>query len=190
MPEWCVLSGKYTNLVTMTELNEEELIIPEYHASMGALGAIFHTLKNQNGSPLAFRGTREIKDYLASDRSNTARLSSLKVSKAEYNKEVKQIPKDGTKTEVYLGVDVGSLSTNVVLIDSKNNVIARRYLPTASKPLNAIQRGLKEIFTEIGEHVTVLGVGTTGSGRYLTGDFIGADSIQNEITAQATARCV
>ncbi|MFW5725059.1 MAG: acyl-CoA dehydratase activase-related protein, partial [Bacteroidota bacterium] len=30
-------------------------------------------------------------------------------------------------------------------------------------------------------------VGTTGSGRYLTGDFVGADSIQNEITCQATA---
>jgi predicted CoA-substrate-specific enzyme activase len=60
-------------------------------------------------------------------------------------------------------------------------------LPTASKPLNAIQRGLKEIDEEIGEHVTVIGAGTTGSGRYLTGDFIGADTIQNEITAQATA---
>jgi len=169
------------------ELKDDELLIPEYHASMGALGAIFHTLKNQNGHAVGFRGTKEIKDYLASDRSNTARLSSLSLSKAEYNKVVTQIPKDGTKTEVYLGVDVGSLSTNVVLIDGKNNVIARRYLPTASKPLNAIQRGLKEIYEEIGDHVTVLGVGTTGSGRYLTGDFIGADSIQNEITAQATA---
>lgn len=169
------------------ELGEDELLIPEYHASMGALGAIFHTLKNQNGQAVAFKGTKEIKDYLASDRSNTARLSSLSLSKAEYNKVVKQIPKDGTITEVYLGVDVGSLSTNVVLIDSENNVIARRYLPTASKPLNAIQRGLKEIYEEIGAHVSVIGVGTTGSGRYLTGDFIGADSIQNEITAQATA---
>ena len=33
----------------------------------------------------------------------------------------------------------------------------------------------------------VTAAGTTGSGRYLTGDFIGADTIQNEITAQATA---
>ena len=169
------------------DLESDELIIPEYHASMGALGAIFHALKNLNGNIVAFRGTDEIKKYLESDRSNTARLTSLKVSKAVYNKEIKKIPLDGTETEVYLGVDVGSLSTNVVLIDNQNNVIARRYLPTASKPLNAIQRGLKEIYEEIGEHVKVIGVGTTGSGRYLTGDFIGADTIQNEITAQATA---
>ncbi|RLD84469.1 MAG: CoA activase, partial [Bacteroidetes bacterium] len=81
----------------------------------------------------------------------------------------------------------GSLSTNVVLIDKDNNVVSRRYLPTASKPINAIQRGLKEVYEEIGNEVIVKAVGTTGSGRYLTGDFIGADIIQNEITAQATA---
>ncbi|HSH19520.1 MAG TPA: acyl-CoA dehydratase activase, partial [Draconibacterium sp.] len=168
-------------------LIDGELIIPEHHASMGALGAIFHTLNNQNGNAVGFKGTLEIKNYLASSRNNAARLGILNVSKAEYNKIVKKIPTDGTKTEVYLGIDVGSLSTNVVLIDSENNVVARKYLPTASKPLNAIQRGLKEIYDEIGEHVSVIGAGTTGSGRYLTGDFIGADAIQNEITAQATA---
>jgi predicted CoA-substrate-specific enzyme activase len=35
--------------------------------------------------------------------------------------------------------------------------------------------------------VIIKGAGTTGSGRYLTGDFIGADIVRNEITAQATA---
>lgn len=35
--------------------------------------------------------------------------------------------------------------------------------------------------------MTILGAGTTGSGRYLTADFIGADIVRNEITAQATA---
>jgi predicted CoA-substrate-specific enzyme activase len=35
--------------------------------------------------------------------------------------------------------------------------------------------------------VKIMGAATTGSGRYLTGDFIGADVVRNEITAQATA---
>ena len=65
--------------------------------------------------------------------------------------------------------------------------MARRYLPTESKPLEAIRRGMSEIQEEIGDRVVVKGAGTTGSGRYLTGDFIGADLIRNEITAQATA---
>ncbi len=180
-------AGMVRAIKEIFELNENELIVPEYHASMGALGAVFHILKSGNGQLSNFKGTEELRNYLAGDKSNSASLARLKESKAEYNKQVFLIPKNGTKTPVYLGVDVGSLSTNVVLIDEKNNVIARRYLPTASKPLNAIQRGLSEIYDEIGEHVEVVGVGTTGSGRYLTGDFIGADTIQNEITAQATA---
>jgi len=46
---------------------------------------------------------------------------------------------------------------------------------------------MSEIFDEVGNRVRVKAAGTTGSGRYLTGDFIGADAIKNEITAQATA---
>jgi predicted CoA-substrate-specific enzyme activase len=95
--------------------------------------------------------------------------------------------KGSKRIPVYLGIDVGSLSTNVVLIDDKHNVVARRYLPTAGKPLEAIRKGLSEVFDEAGDKVEVKGAGTTGSGRYLTGDFIGADTIQNEITAQAAA---
>ena len=49
------------------------------------------------------------------------------------------------KLRVYLGLDIGSLSTNVVLIDEKHKVVARRYLPTAGKPLEAIQKGMTEI---------------------------------------------
>ncbi|MCK5514706.1 MAG: CoA activase, partial [Deltaproteobacteria bacterium] len=61
------------------------------------------------------------------------------------------------------------------------------WLMTAGRPLEAIKKGLKEVGEEVGNKVQVLAVGTTGSGRYLTGDFIGADVIKNEITAQATA---
>jgi predicted CoA-substrate-specific enzyme activase len=88
---------------------------------------------------------------------------------------------------VYLGIDVGSISTNVVLIDDKMNVVDREYLMTAGRPLEAIKQGLKAVGGRVGDKVRVVGAGTTGSGRYLTGDFIGADVVRNEITAQATA---
>ena len=48
-------------------------------------------------------------------------------------------------------------------------------------------KGCRKYSGEVGEQVVVIAAGTTGSGRYLTGDFIGADTIVNEITAQATA---
>jgi len=50
-----------------------------------------------------------------------------------------------------------------------------------------VKRGLHEIGEEVGTMVDIIGAGTTGSGRYLTADFIGADIVRNEITAQAEA---
>ncbi|MGB9630089.1 MAG: acyl-CoA dehydratase activase-related protein, partial [Thermodesulfobacteriota bacterium] len=89
--------------------------------------------------------------------------------------------------EAYLGLDVGSISTNLVVIDRNKRVLAKRYLMTAGRPIEAIRIGLQEIGEEIGDRVEIKGVGTTGSGRYLTADFVGADLVRNEITAQATA---
>ena len=168
------------------DLREGELIIPKHHASMGAIGAVLyaHTNKLEMNH---FAGLAKLNAYLEEDSTAFKSLPKLVESDAEYRKHVHPIDKGGEKTRVYLGLDIGSLSTNVVLIDEQHRVIARRYLPTAGQPLEAIQKGLTEIYDEIGEDVEVIGAGTTGSGRYLTGDFIGADTIQNEITAQATA---
>jgi predicted CoA-substrate-specific enzyme activase len=167
-------------------LNEDELIIPEHHASMGAIGAVMYSHSNNLGMN-HFQGMNKLEEYLSEDSTSFNSLPPLQESEAIYNKDVHFQKKGSEKIPVYLGVDVGSLSTNVVLIDVDHKVIARRYLPTAGKPLEAIQKGMTEIYDEIGENVEVIGAGTTGSGRYLTGDFIGADTIQNEITAQATA---
>jgi len=167
-------------------LAEEELIIPAHNTSMGAIGAVLYARSN-NLNMNHFDGLDKLSEYLSNDSTTFIGLPPLVQSEAEYRKTV-HLPENGTeKIQVYLGLDIGSLSTNVVLIDKEHRVIARRYLPTAGQPLEAIQKGLTEIYDEVGEKVEVIGAGTTGSGRYLTGDFIGADTIQNEITAQATA---
>ena len=95
-------------------------------------------------------------------------------------------PRSGT-VDAWLGVDVGSVSTNVVLIDAASRVLARRYLMTAGRPLEAVREGLRLVGREVGDRVDRAWRGRDGSGRYLTGDFIGADVVRNEITAQARA---
>lgn len=168
------------------DLREEELIIPKHHASMGAIGAVMYARANKLEMN-HFAGIHRLEEYLKKDTTPYTSLPQLTESDAEYIKSIHFRKNGEEKLRVYLGLDIGSLSTNVVLIDNQHRVIARRYLPTAGKPLEAIRRGLTEIYDEIGEHIEVVGAGTTGSGRYLTGDFIGADTIVNEITAQATA---
>jgi len=92
-----------------------------------------------------------------------------------------------TPLSAYLGVDVGSISTKVVLLDEQGQLMAGRYLYTTGQPLEAVRKGLQQVAEEIGGQVHVLAAGTTGSGRHLVGDYIGADLVCNEISAQARA---
>lgn len=168
------------------DLREDELVIPRYHASMGAIGAAIQ-VSERTGQGNTFKGLGTLSAYLQNGAVHATGLPRLQESKTRIQKPVHFKFNGQTKIPVYLGLDIGSLSTNVVLLTDDHQVVSRRYLPTAGKPLEAIQQGLSEIYQEVGERVAVMGAGTTGSGRYLTGDFIGADIIVNEITAQATA---
>ena len=90
--------------------------------------------------------------------------------------------------KTYLGIDVGSISTNLVLADEKNQILSSLYLRTEGDPIEAIQSGLKELKNYILKHnpaIEISGVGTTGSARQLAGVITGADLVKNEITAHA-----
>ncbi len=89
--------------------------------------------------------------------------------------------------KVYMGVDVGSVSINIVIVTKTGEVIKDLYLRTEGKPLEIIQEGLKDVAESIPPGMEIGGVGSTGSGRYLAGVMLGADVVKNEITAHAVA---
>ena len=43
---------------------------------------------------------------------------------------------------VYLGIDVGSVSTDLVLLDASGDVLSAVYLPTRGRPAEAVESGL------------------------------------------------
>lgn len=88
--------------------------------------------------------------------------------------------------ECYLGIDIGSISTKAVIIDSNNNIIASSYLWTKGNPIDAVKDVLKELKDKIDlEKYKIINSGVTGSARRLIGSMIGASTIKNEITAHA-----
>ncbi|MDD5703935.1 MAG: BadF/BadG/BcrA/BcrD ATPase family protein, partial [Dehalococcoidales bacterium] len=88
----------------------------------------------------------------------------------------------------YLGVDVGSTSTKAVILDETGRkILAKNYLMTAGRPVDAVKQVLANLLGDGADKVTIAGAGVTGSGRYLIGSLIGADLIKNEITAQTRA---
>lgn len=87
--------------------------------------------------------------------------------------------------KAYLGIDVGSVSTKLTLINERNEVLNALYFRTEGNPIRALQDGLKRLRKEMPQDVEIAGVGTTGSARYLAGVVTGADLIKNEISAHA-----
>jgi predicted CoA-substrate-specific enzyme activase len=88
---------------------------------------------------------------------------------------------------VYLGIDVGSISVNLVLLDEAGRLVAKKYLRSRGQPLKIMQVALRELAPLAEDGFEVRGVGTTGSGRHLAGILVGADVVKNEITAHAVA---
>lgn len=89
----------------------------------------------------------------------------------------------------YMGIDVGSVSTNVVLMDQKDPtlIVEKLYIRTNGQPIEAVKQGMQTLLQKGYQTDQIMGVGATGSARILIGNILGADVIKNEITAHAIA---
>jgi predicted CoA-substrate-specific enzyme activase len=88
--------------------------------------------------------------------------------------------------KVYVGIDVGAVSTNLAVLGTDASVIHRAYLRTEGDPIGSVKNILRDAGRCLGK-ADVLGCGTTGSGRMLAAALVGADVVRNEITAHAAA---
>jgi predicted CoA-substrate-specific enzyme activase len=175
---------------TVLKLKSGELIIPTYHHLMPALGTAFIAQEEENdGKPCKFKGFAPLKEYLHSHKKEQKHMSVLPTEGIDFAVpfQTKTVTNSAEPKPVYLGVDVGSITTKIVLINPEAQVVARRYLSTEGKPLEVVRHALFDVGKEVGKQIQVIGVGVTGSGRYLTAEFVGGDVVRSEITAQARA---
>ena len=159
-------------------LTEEELIVPEFARYEAALGA---ALKASGSFTL-----RQLNDSLDRTRTTHHTVGTLPklelrpgTSLAEPN-ATKIIPEGGCA----LGIDIGSTSTDLVLVGADGELVDFQYLRTAGDPEGAVRKGLASIRQRFGD-IRFTAVGVTGSGRERIGKRIGADAVRDEITAQA-----
>ena len=167
-------------------LEPAELFVPEAYAWCGAIGAAM--LEARETKKRSFKDIHQLRQHESVKRQQVA-STPLSMQNVVLLREQTQpyVPPPGDgPIPAYLGIDIGSVSTNLVAMDENCQVIHAIYLRTAGRPIEAVQTGLTELKEKWGHRLEIRGVGTTGSGRELIAEFVGADAVHDEITAHKT----
>lgn len=175
-------SGVIRAVKDVFSLSDSELIIPEHFRAAAAAGA-----SAKADGTFTVNMLKGILDTAAA-KDNIPRLAPFDLSE---NVHITDPECDGVLTDegAYLGIDIGSTSTDLVLIDHKGRLIDHQYLRTSGNAENAVRTGFENIKKRFAD-IKISGVGVTGSGRDRIGKLIGADCIKDEITAQAKAAAI
>ncbi len=167
-------------LAAYLHLDREGFLVPPAHKYFTAIGASTYTNRNtidhQDQIPVA------ITSRSTDSTESAASLDSQRVNR------LLEVPCSPTRSgvELYLGIDIGSVSTNLAIIDQRGQVVDSVYTRTQGRPVEVVSRELLALEQRWTGSLSLAGVGTTGSGRELIGELVGADVIHDEITAHKT----
>ena len=195
VPDVGLVGGVATNAGVVRALERAfgwepgSLIVPADPASFGAIGAacLAHERAECRLAPRPRRGSSPRSPADApSFPTRPAPVDGQRV--LLLRDRLTAVPPQATDVPVdaFLGIDIGSVSTNLVVIDAAGQVLKEIYLRTDARPVEAVGKGLREIERDLGDRIRIRGVGTTGSGRELIAELVGADTMKDEITAHKT----
>ena len=168
------------------KLQVSDFIVPTLNCWLGALGAAMFEAEALQKRP--FHNIEALRQHVSAKQTFAFNdpLTMQSVVLLRDRALRPPPPAVGSKVEAYLGIDIGSVSTNLVVIDAADNLLKEIYVPTSGRPIEVVNSGLQEIRSEFGDGLDIRGVGTTGSGRELIGELVGADTVNDEITAHKT----
>ena len=178
----------------LKELYGDEIMTLDNGHAISAIGAA--RLATDELSPDRLLSLEEGKGK--SEGKGLASRPPLKLERSSYPSwEVEESYKDGLDNEIrvttlpegkvpcYLGIDIGSTSTKLLVSDLEGEVLCDVYRKTAGDPISATNHlfiALLDLEKRRGVTFDVKGCLTTGSGRKMVGLVIGADKAINEIS--------
>ncbi len=177
--------GVVDALRDLFELGKGELLVPEHFTHFSSMGCALIASQREEGG-------REVgPDFGATAEGNRAfsHHPPLSTERVVFLRDFVGRSEDWSSSremDVFLGIDVGSVSTNFALVDERGRVIDEIYVRTEGRPVKVVRENLLSLGEKWGRRVRVVAVGTTGSGRELVGELVGADVVIDEITAHKT----
>ena len=164
----------------------KKVTVPDHYTGVGAFGVILSALQKKAESPKL--SSEQILRLKTSEAFSAPRTEPLSIKLRPFAEcgEAEGLPEGNSAVDSFMGFDIGSTTTKLVLITPEGRVIYKRYIPTEGQPVIAIKKALQNCIETIDvDRINVLGVGTTGSGREVANLFVGADDVVNEVTAHA-----
>ena len=163
------------HLLQALEMTEEDCIVPEYTQFIPAIG----TALLAKGEPLTYA---QVRSLFSNDHCGVAQLSGtlppLFADEAEYQKWLSDKQKKygnltgeagltGIAGPFYLGVDSGSTTTKLVLIDEQGQLVFTDYSYNNGNSLQAFHSALQRMRDALGQDIEIAGSCSTGYGEQL-----------------------
>ena len=187
------LSELRNRFIETLHLEGDAIIVPEEAHLLVAKGAALDSLE---AHPIKVEKLRSKIDVLRVSHDDTTNpLAPLFSIDAEYE-EFKQrhdkdtVEKADLKTyegDAFVGIDAGSTTTKLVLIDNEGRLLYSLYNSNEGNPLQSVIKMLKKLYSEIPEKVTIRFSGVTGYGEKLIQTALNVDLNEIETIAHYTA---
>ena len=175
------------------KLDDEHAVCPEYSRFSVALGAALYA--DEAAAPMTGDELIEAIEGAASQKIQTSHIPPLFVNEEDYEAfsarhaeaSVSEADIASYSGKAYLGIDCGSTTTKLTLIDENANLLYTYYDSNKGNPVEIVRAQLEKIYEMCGECITIAGSAVTGYGEELICHAFGVDKGIVETIAHYTA---
>ncbi|EHK2349922.1 2-hydroxyglutaryl-CoA dehydratase, partial [Clostridium perfringens] len=165
--------GLRERFIKTLKLKDNDVVSPENAQVFVAIGSAIYSKENNK--------KYEYEELLNIIKENHNEISTMNIidplfnSEGEYNEFKERHKKAKVKVsdinnyagEAYVGIDAGSTTTKVVLIDKEDNILYEYYGSNKGNPIEVVKKELKHIYNICGEKIKIMGSAVTGYGEEL-----------------------
>ncbi len=187
------LSELRNRFIETLNLKDEQIIVPsEAHLFVAKGAALDSVSKSEVTSQNLSSKIQVLKN--SHDKTSTPLQPLFSINadyedfKVRHNKDkVKKEDLSSYKGDCYIGIDAGSTTTKLVLIDKDGNLLYSLYGSNEGNPLNSVIKMLKDLYSKIPYDAKIRYSGVTGYGEKLIQTALKIDLNEIETIAHYTA---
>lgn len=187
------LSELRQRFIDTLHLDAEHTVVPEEAHLLVAKGAAIDSIETHPISVQKLKSKIEVLKQSHDDTTNPlAPLFSIDAEYEEFKQrhekdKVKKADLNTYKGDAFLGIDAGSTTTKLVLIDRDGALLYSLYGSNEGNPLQSVIKMLKKLYAILPKEVTLRYSGVTGYGEKLIQTALNVDLNEIETIAHYTA---